>query len=92
MKLIPLIQCCSSQQTIVPRLREYSTIDESKEVVHKFTISFEEYRKLKKSMKMRTRLAGLPMAFVGMGISSAIHVTLNPLMFEMTPEEIKPIL
>lgn len=57
-----------------------------------FTISFEEYRKLKKSLKLRTRLAGIPMAFVGTTISSAVHIHFNPRMFEMTPEEVQPIL
>lgn len=56
------------------------------------TLSFEEYRKLKKAIKLRGRLAALPMGFVGIGISSAISVQLNPRMFEMTPEEIQPIL
>lgn len=57
-----------------------------------FTMSFEEYRKLKKSLKLRTRLAGIPMAFVGTTISSAVHIHFNPRMFEMTPEEVQPIL
>ena len=88
-----LMQCCSSQKSNGERLRGYSTqTTEVQSQDDKFTISFEEYRQLRKSMKMRTRLAGLPMAFVGMGISSAVHVTLNPRMFEMTPEEIEPIL
>lgn len=58
----------------------------------KFTIPFTEYRKLKKSLKMRSRVAGIPMGFVGISISSAVNIQLNPRMFEMTPEEIQPIL
>ena len=55
-------------------------------------MNFEEYRKLRKTLKMRTRLAGIPLAFVGMGISSFVNVQLNPGMFEMQPEEVQPIL
>jgi len=53
---------------------------------------FEEYRKLKKSQKMKARLWGVPFAFGGMMTSSIINVMLTPNMFEMTPEEIQPIL
>ena len=58
----------------------------------KYSMSFAEYRKLKKSMKTRSKIAGIPMGFTGIGISSAISIQLNPRMFEMTPEEIQPIL
>ena len=56
------------------------------------TMSFEEYKKLKRALKVRARVAGIPVAFVGIIISSAISVHMNPRMFEMTPEEITPIL
>ena len=55
-------------------------------------MNFEEYRKLRKTLKMRARLAGIPLAFVGMGMSSFVNVQLNPGMFEMQPEEVQPIL
>ena len=56
-------------------------------------MTFEEYRKLRKSLKTRGRVAGLPMAFLGMGISSFVNVHyVTPNMFDMTPEEIQPIL
>ena len=56
-------------------------------------LTFEEYRKLRKSLKTRARVAGLPMAFFGMGISSFINVHyITPNMFELTPEEVQPIL
>jgi hypothetical protein len=58
----------------------------------KFSMSFSEYRTLKKSMKMRSKIAGIPMGFFGIGLSSAVNVHLNPHMFEMTPEEVEPIL
>ena len=60
--------------------------------VKKSTMSFEKYRKLKKSLIIRRRIAGLPMAFVGASLSSYLHIYLNPRMFEMTPEEIQPIM
>ena len=53
---------------------------------------FEEYRKLKKALKMRARIAGLPTAVVGVMASSFVNVHFNPRMFEMTPEEVQPIL
>ena len=56
-------------------------------------LTFEEYRKLRKSLKTRGRVAGLPMAFFGMGISSFVNVHyITPNMFELTPEEVQPIL
>ena len=53
---------------------------------------FEEYRKLKKTIKNRARIWGVPFAFTGMSISSAINVMMFPNMFEMAPEDIQPIL
>lgn len=53
---------------------------------------FEEYRKLKKALKMRARIAGLPTAVVGVMASSFVNIHFNPRMFEMTPEEVQPIL
>lgn len=55
-------------------------------------MSFEDYRKLKKSLKMRARIAGIPTALLGTTLSSAIAVYLNPRMFEMTPEEVQLVL
>ena len=59
---------------------------------NKHSMTFAEYRKVKKSLKMRTRIAGIPMGFTGILLSSAISIHLNPRMLEMTPEEITPIL
>lgn len=67
--------------------RLYST-----EVVDSEKLTFEEYRKLRKSLKMRGRVAGLPMALLGMGISSFVNVQYNPDMFNMAPEDVQPIL
>ena len=55
-------------------------------------MNFEEYRKLKKSLKWKARLSGIPMALVAMGISSAANLHFNPNMFDAAPEEIQPIL
>lgn len=55
---------------------------------------FEEYRKLRKRLKIRARLAGVPMALVGTSLSSAISIHFNPQMLEFqNPEvELTPIL
>ena len=55
---------------------------------------FEEYRKIRKRLKIRARLAGLPMALVGTSLSSAISIHFNPQMLEFqNPEvELTPIL
>jgi len=53
---------------------------------------FEDYRKLKKSQKMKARVWGVPFALSGMMASSIVNVMITPNMFEMTPEEIQPIL
>lgn len=55
-------------------------------------MTFEEYRKLRKSLRTKGRISGIPMAFIGMAASSAVNMQLNPQMFDMTPEEIQPIL
>lgn len=53
---------------------------------------FEEYRKLKKTMKYRSRIWGIPFAFAGMTVSSAINAMAFPNIFDMAPEDIQPIL
>ena len=71
-------------------VRNYSSslpVAESKRMM-----PFEEYRKLKKTLKQRARIWGVPFAFAGMTISSAINVMMFPNIFDMAPEEIQPIL
>lgn len=68
--------------------RQSSTDAASKERM----MQFQQYRKLKQSLKMKGRLAGIPAGLLGMTTSSAVNISLNPRMFEMTPEEVKPIL
>ena len=53
---------------------------------------FKEYRKLRKALKWQSRICGVPFALAGMAISAAVNVYLNPGMFEMAPEDVKPIL
>ena len=79
-------------------LRCYSDVASSTEQPNEPTISkgrmmpFPEYRKLRKSLKWQTRICGIPFALAGMAVSATINVYLNPGMFEMTPEEVTPIL
>ena len=69
-------------------LRAYSTGPSSDQRM----LPFEEYKKLKKALKLRARLSGLPMGLVGIAVSSFVNVHFNPRMFDATPEEIQPIL
>ena len=92
---ISIRRCCShhsifryDSESLTERLRQFSTATDS----NRFNMSFGDYRKLKKDLKIRRRIAGIPMAFLGLGASSAMNVYLNPKMFEMTPEEVQPIL
>ena len=55
-------------------------------------MTFEEYRKTRRALKVRARVSGIPLAFVGMATSSAAHLHYNPRLLEMTPEEVQPIL
>ena len=68
--------------------RAYSTTDEQR------MMPFKEYRRLRRRLKMRARLAGLPVACVGVGLSSAINVHFHPQMLEFqNPDvELAPIL
>jgi hypothetical protein len=68
--------------------RNYSTTDTQR------MMPFEEYRKLRRRLKMRSRLSGLPVAFLGVGASSAANVHFHPQMLEFqNPDvELAPIL
>lgn len=70
-------------------MRSYSN---SSGVESKRMMPFEDYRKLKKTIKQRARIWGIPFAFAGMSISSAINVMVFPNILEMTAEDIQPIL
>ena len=57
-------------------------------------MNFEEYRKLKRSLKWNARVAGIPMGCIAVGISSMTNLHFMPHIFDtsLPPEEITPIL
>lgn len=57
-------------------------------------MDFEEYRKLKRALKWNARVAGIPMGFIAVGISSLTNLHFMPNAFDTSipPEEIQPIL
>ena len=58
-----------------------------------FSLSFEEYQKLRRKIRTQKRISGIPFAALGMTASSMVCVTLNPHLFDATdPEQIQPIL
>lgn len=81
---------CVTQR--LPPTTSYSSQSANATTTSKTDLSFEDYRKLRKALKTRARVAGVPLAFIGMGISSFVNVHLNPRMFETPPEEIQLIL
>lgn len=58
----------------------------------KLDLSFEEYQKLKRKIRSRQRIAGLPIAAVALMTSSAVSAYLNPNMFDAPPDQIQPIM
>ena len=58
----------------------------------KFEISFEEFQKLRRKLRTRQRLAGLPIGMTALLTSSVASAYLFPNMFDATPEQIEPIL
>lgn len=57
-----------------------------------FDLSFAEYQKLKRKIRSRQRIAGLPIAAVALVTSSAVSAYLNPNMFDAPPDQIQPIM
>lgn len=57
-----------------------------------FDLSFEGYQKLKRKIRSRQRIAGLPVAAVALLTSSAVSAYLNPNMFDAPPDQIQPIM
>ena len=55
---------------------------------------FEDYRKLRTRLKLRSRLAGIPVAVVGVSLSSAVNIHFHPQMLEFQHAEVEmtPIL
>ena len=59
----------------------------------RFSLTFEEYQKLRRKIRTQKRISGIPFAAVGLTTSSMVSVMLNPNLFEATdPEQIQPIL
>lgn len=57
-----------------------------------FDLTFEEFQKLKRKIRSRQRIAGLPIAAVALMTSSAVSAYLNPNMFDAPPDQIQPIM
>ena len=55
---------------------------------------FDQYRRLRRRLKFRSRLAGVPAALFGVTLSSAVNVHFHPQMLEFqNPDvELTPIL
>ena len=58
----------------------------------RFQMSFEEFQKLRKKLRTRQRLAGLPIGVTALLTSSVVSAYMFPNMFDATPEQIEPIL
>ncbi|XP_065667065.1 uncharacterized protein LOC100212861 [Hydra vulgaris] len=55
-------------------------------------LSFDEYQSLKRSLRTKQRLSGIPFAFTGLTISSMATAYLVPDMFDATPENVQLIM
>lgn len=58
----------------------------------RFQLSFEEFQKLRRKLRTRQRLAGLPIGMTALLTSSVVSAYMFPNMFDATPEQIEPIL
>lgn len=56
------------------------------------SINFSEYQKLKRSLRTRQRVAGVPFALSGIGISSVTSAYMFPDMFDATPDNVQLIM
>lgn len=61
-------------------------------VPKQFNLSFDEYQKLKRSIRTKQRIAGIPFAFCGMTAASLTMAYMYPDMFDATPENVQLIL
>lgn len=57
-----------------------------------FQLSFEEFQKLRRKLRTRQRLAGLPVGVTALLTSSVVSAYMFPNMFDATPEQVQPIL
>lgn len=56
------------------------------------SMNFSEYQKLKRSLRTRQRVAGVPFALSGIGISSVTSAYMFPDMFDATPDNVQLIM
>jgi len=80
--------CYALLQTSGPGLTDSEAEEPKKEA----SLSFPEYQKLKRSLRTRQRVAGVPFALSGIGISSVTSAYMFPDMFDATPDNVQLIL
>ena len=71
-----------------------STIDTklSKIPPKRFELNFEEYIQLKRSIRSKQRISGIPFAVLGLSTSSIVSAYMFPDMFDATPENVQLIM
>nr|XP_058955108.1 uncharacterized protein LOC131782395 [Pocillopora verrucosa] len=91
--------CESSSQSVPDTLKERSpTIKRSplfsgQNITPKrFQLSFEEFQQLRRKLRTKQKLAGLPIGVTFLLASSTITAYMFPNIFDATPEQIEPIL
>lgn len=91
--------CESSSQSVPDTLKERSpTIKRSplfsgqKITPKRFQLSFEEFQQLRRKLRTKQKLAGLPIGVTFLLASSTITAYMFPNIFDATPEQIEPIL
>ena len=81
-----------TQDAKSPTIRKSPLFSGNKIKPKRFELSFDEYQKLRKQLRTRQRLAGLPIGFSALFTSSFTSAYMFPNMFDATPEQIQPIL
>jgi len=84
-RLIHTSQCTFNDDTPTP---EPSTPVQNKQ----FALSFDEYQTLKKSLRNKQRVAGVPFAFAAITGSSMTMAYMYPDMFDATPESVQLVM
>ena len=69
-----------------------SNNDDSTTKKQKFALSFDEYQKLKRSLRTKQRVAGVPFGFAAISGCSMIMAYLKPDMFDATPESVQLVM
>lgn len=73
-----------SSPSVAGRAERASEQSADKHVVEHVDMPFDEFVKVKRRLRTRKRVAGLPFAFAGLTGSSMLHAWLNPHMFDAT--------